>query len=257
MSTFEKTFDNTALTYDKSRPMYPTELYQDIFQYKQINAQSHVLEIGMGTGKATLPFLEKQCHFVGIEPGENLAAIAKEHFQGRSNFSLVTQTLQDYACPNQTFDLIYAATAFHWIPEEYGYQRVYNLLKSGGVFARFAYHAGADQKRTSLTAEIQEFYKKYMPSPGTYREFCGEDAKKLAGTAAKYGFADTKYQLYRLTKDFTAQEYMDLLKTYPNHMALVQPDREKLFRRIYSAINNSGGTITVYYTMDLELARKP
>lgn len=39
-------------------------------------------------------------------------------------------------------------------------------------------------------------------------------------------------------------------------MAIGETNRKKLFDGIHSAINNNGGVITLYYTMDLELARK-
>lgn len=71
MGNFEKTFDNAAIDYDKSRPMYVKEIYEDIYHYKPINQDSHVLEIGMGTGKATQSILDTHSRFVGIEPGEN------------------------------------------------------------------------------------------------------------------------------------------------------------------------------------------
>jgi len=256
MIDFERTFDNTADGYDKSRPFYPKAMYQDIFEYKNIDAQSNVLEIGLGTGKATLPILETNCHLIGIEPGENLAAWAKERFRGYTNFSLSVQTLQDYAGDDDSFDFIYAATAFHWIPEEYGYRKVYDLLKRGGAFARFAYHAGADKKREALMAEIRELYRKYKRSENPPREYCEADAKETAEIAGKYGFVDARYKLYRFTKDFTADEYSVLLRTYPDHMAIEKSDREKLFKGIHSAIENNGGIITVYYTTDLELCRK-
>lgn len=256
MGNFEKTFDSSALDYDKSRPVYVEEIYEDIFTYKQINQNSHVLEIGMGTGKAAQPFLDTHCCFVGIEPGENLAALAKEKFKKYANFSIYSQVLQDYTGADNSFDLVYAATAFHWIPEEYGYKRVYNLLKSGGVFARFAYHAGIDKGRGALTDEIQELYHKYMHQESNPVEFGETDAKRLADKALAYGFVDAKYMLYHTTKDFTADEYMSLLRTYPDHMKLESAAREKLFEGIFQAIVNNGGTMTVYYTMDLELARK-
>ncbi len=256
MERFEKTFDNAAVDYDKSRPMYVKEIYEDIFNYKQVNQDSHVLEIGIGTGKAAMPILDTHCHFVGIEPGENLAALAKERLRKYTNFSLYNQTLQDYMCADNSFDLVYAATAFHWIPEEYGYRRVYDLLKSGGVFARFAYHAGADKGRRVLTDEIQELYRKYMYQEKHLAEFGDADAKGLADKALAYGFVDVKHMLYHTTKDFTADEYISLLKTYPNHMELESVAREKLFEGISQAIVDNGGIMTVYYTMDLELARK-
>lgn len=256
MTDFERTFDDTAVGYDRSRPGYPEELYQDIFKYRKIDAQSNVLEIGLGTGKATKPFLETGCQLVGIEPGEKLASLAMEKFKNFRDFSLHTNTLQEYVCPPEAFDLIYSATAFHWIPEEYGYKRVYELLKPGGVFARFAYHAGPDKERKALADDIQKLYGEYMHATQAPKLFCEKDAEKLAEIASKYGFVDVKYSLYQITKDFTADEYTELLKTYPDHMKLEQSAREKLFKGIHSAINSHGGIITVYYTMDLELARK-
>lgn len=59
----EWTFNQVAEMYDKWRPAYVPELYEDIFAYKSIDKASHVLEIGIGTGQATLPFLNTGCHF--------------------------------------------------------------------------------------------------------------------------------------------------------------------------------------------------
>lgn len=103
MLDFERTFDNVAMIYDNSRPTYPAELYHDIFRYKQIDDTSNVLEIGIGTGKATQPILETHCHFIGIEPGKNMAGLAIERFGDYSNFSLQLQTLQEYICPQDSF----------------------------------------------------------------------------------------------------------------------------------------------------------
>lgn len=253
---FEKTFDDSARDYDNSRPVYCPELYRDLLQYQPLDSASKALEIGIGTGKATLPILETGCHVIGIEPGENLARYTTERFQKFNNFELRCQVLQDFEAPEASFDLIYAATAFHWIPEEYGYPRVYELLKKGGTFARFAYHAGSDQGRPELTNEIQGLYKKFMGSTGKGKVYGEEDAKALAKLAEKYGFTDTEYKLYSWKKDFSADEYMRLLKTYPDHMRLEDEKRKGLFEGIYQAIQKHGGVITVYYAMDMQLARK-
>lgn len=257
MYIFEKTFDTAATDYEQSRPAYVREIYEDIFRYKPINADSHVLEIGLGTGKASQPVLDTQCYFIGIEPGEHLADLARKRYQTYANFSLFNQTLQDFVGYDNSFDLIYAATAFHWIPEEYGYNRVYHLLKPGGAFARFGYHAGVDKGRAAMTEEIQDIYSKYLHPKEPPREYSMEDANRVAEIARSYGFDDIVCQWYTTTKDFTADEYMALLRTYPNHMKVQEADRKMLFKGIYYAIKNHGGIMTVYYTIDLELARKP
>ena len=52
-------------------------------------------------------------------------------------------------------------------------------------------------------------------------------------------------------------EYLALLRTYPDHMALPEQKREGLFTGIANAIQQHGGTLTVFYTVDMELAQKP
>ena len=253
---FERTFDNAAADYETIRPAYVPGIFEDILRYRPLDAHSSVLEIGMGTGAATGPFLETGCRFTGVEPGRNLAELAVRKYRDYPNFSVRMESLQEFSAPDEHFDLIFAATAFHWIPEEYGYRRVFGLLKKGGAFARFRYHAGSDRGRPALTDEIQGFYREYMrrEKPAVFGK---ADAEAIAGLAANYGFTDTQCSLYHTTKDFTADEYMSLLRTYPDHMKLPEPQRSRLFGGIRSAILKNGGVITVYYTMDLELARRP
>ncbi len=257
MTAFERTFDRAALDYDQSRPAYVNAIYEEILRYQPIHSGSDVLEIGLGTGKASRPFLDTKCRFVGIEPGGALADLARERYRAYENFTLLRQTLQDFACPDDSFDLIYAATAFHWLPEEYGFRRVFGLLKPGGAFARFAYHAGPDRGRKALADEIQSLYRRYRPAQGKPAAFSPADAQRLAEKALAYGFVDIKHALYHATKDFTADEYMALLRTYPDHMKLEASARNRLFDGIHSAIQSHGGVMTVTYAMDLELARKP
>lgn len=255
---FQRNFDREAGDYDLARPEYPAELYRDVFAYQPVDEDSRVLEIGLGSGKASGPVLETGCRLVGLEPGGSLAGLARKRLEGFRNLTLLESTLQDYDCPDGAFDLVYAATAFHWIPEEYGYKRVYGLLRPGGAFARFAYHAGPDRGRGELTREVYELYRRYMHGgKGEYRPLTPADGERLLEAHKRYGFTDTEFHLYEFTKDFTAEGYMGLLRTYPDHMALDPADREGLFGGIYDAILRHGGVMTVYYTVDLELGRKP
>ena len=54
----EWTFNTQAELYEKMRPGYPTELYDDIFQLIPIDPNSTVVEIGIGGGQATKPVLD-------------------------------------------------------------------------------------------------------------------------------------------------------------------------------------------------------
>jgi len=102
---------------------------------------------------------------------------------------------QDLECPPNSFDLIFSATAFHWIPEDIGYTKVFDMLKSGGVFARFANHPNKDRKRNNIHIAFENIYAKYMPNSLRGDEYSEENAKNIADIASKYGFIDVSYRL--------------------------------------------------------------
>lgn len=55
-------------------------------------------------------------------------------------------------------NLVYSASAFHWVPENIGYPKVFSMLKSGGVFARFANHPYRAKDNLPLSEEIDRIY---------------------------------------------------------------------------------------------------
>ncbi|MFL0248275.1 class I SAM-dependent methyltransferase [Candidatus Clostridium stratigraminis] len=253
----ETTFNSVYAEYDKWRPSYVKVLYDDIFNVKAINPSSNVLEVGIGTGQATLPILETGCSLTAIELGYNLAEFSKYKFKNYEKFNVENLAFQDFECSTNSFDLIFSASAFHWIPEDIGYTKVFDMLKSGGVFARFANHPYKDKKRNNIHIAFEKIYAKYMPGSLGGDEYSKENAKNLAGIANKYGFIDISYKLYHRTRTFTADEYTFLLGTYSDHIIIEETTRIKFFDEIREAINANGGIITIYDTIDLQLARKP
>jgi len=49
------TFDEDAELYDRVRPGYPEQLFNDLFALGRLGPDSAVAEIGCGTGQPTLP----------------------------------------------------------------------------------------------------------------------------------------------------------------------------------------------------------
>jgi ubiquinone/menaquinone biosynthesis C-methylase UbiE len=52
-------FDDVAERYDRARPGYPAELFDDLAALTGLRAGDRVLEIGPGTGQATLPLARR------------------------------------------------------------------------------------------------------------------------------------------------------------------------------------------------------
>lgn len=256
------TFDTVAEQYEKFRPGYVDDLYKVIFEYYPVNADSNVVEVGIGPGQATMPVLKTGCRLTAVDPGERFSKLCKEKFKDFEGFSFITETFENTVFEEDTCDFLYSASAFHWIPEEVGYRKVFAMLKSGGAFARFANHPFRDKGNPELSDEIDEQYRKYYSvyhgkphcPPAEYTE---EDAVQRAVIAEKYGFTDIQHHMFYRIRTFTAEEYIKLLGTYSDHIAIAEPVRIEFFSKIHDAIVRHGGKINIYDTMDLQLARKP
>ncbi len=262
MKGLEWTFDTVAPTYEKLRPGYVEELYQRLFDYIAVDEKSRVVEVGIGGGQATPPVLRTGCELTAVEYGTHLSGLCMEKFRSYPGFSVITGKFEDVAFEDNAFDLVYSASAFHWVPEEIGYTKVFSMLKSGGAFARFANHPFRDKGNPALSEEIHRlygmyYYKFHHRKQETPVEYSEEKAVSRAGIAEKYGFTDIQYALFRRTRTFSAKEYSALLGTYSDHIAIEEMLRTEFFARIEEAIDSHGGTITIYDTIDLQLARKP
>ena len=81
MKELKWTFDKAVDLYEKYRACYVEELYKDIFSFKPINKTSHLIEVGIGTGHATKPFLETGASIHAVEYGVNLSKFCKKKFK--------------------------------------------------------------------------------------------------------------------------------------------------------------------------------
>lgn len=257
----EWTFDTVASTYEKLRLGYNDELYKMLFDYIPVNKSSNVVEIGIGGGQATLPVLKTGCKLTAVEYGEKFSALCKDKFKDYPDFNVITNKFENVDFENDAYDLVYSASAFHWIPEGIGYKKVFAMLKKDGAFARFANHPYRGKGNPALSAAIDEIYDKYYnkyhnKKRETLTEYSEKQAADRAMIAEKYGFTDIRYALFYRERVFKAKEYIELLGTYSDHIAIEETIRTKFFSTIENAINEYGGTITIYDTMDLQLARK-
>lgn len=249
-------FNERCFIYDKYRPVYVDELFKDIFQMKKLDNNSKALEIGIGTGQATKPILETGCNLLALEIGDQLASFTKEKFQSYGNFNVENSSFEDSSLNDNSYDLVFSASAFHWIPEEFGYSKVFRILKPNGVFARFAIHPYPAKDNIELFEAVQQCYKKYLPESKPGLEYTEEKARVRADLSDKYGFTDSKYYVYNRIRTHNAQEYVKLLETMHDHIALDDNLREMLFNDIEATIMEFGNQIKVYDTIDLQLARK-
>ena len=263
-------FDEIVVSYDRARWNYPNELYVDIFEYVGAGSKK-ALEIGAGTGKATAPFLNAGYNVTAVEMGANMSDFLREKFRDKANFNLITTTFEDALLQDDSYDLVYAASAFHWIDAQVGCPKVLRLLKDGGVFALFRNNAVLNEKN-AIYNEIQKVYEKHYGShyksderPVKISEMQYEDFLKpeeifrgfRLESLEQYGFVDIGMKLYDMKKNYNADDYIELMETMSDHRALPEENRMVLYGGIKEAINKHGGQLQMDYIFQLYMGRKP
>ena len=250
-------FNSVVNEYEKWRPDYVPEIFTKIIAYSKINEDSHILEVGIGTGKATVPFIEINCRITAIELGDNLADFSRRKFAWYDGLEIITADFETYNFPDDTYDLIYAACTFHWIPEEVGYPKAFKLLKNNGVFARFANWQQRDKENAPLNEAIQSVYSKHMPNSALKPDYTEALCKQRADIALKYGFTDIEYRMFNRNRIFDANDFLSLQKTHGGHADMPEEQWLQFAADLIKAINDNGGKVNVYDVMELQLARKP
>ena len=254
-------FNEVTEEYDRLRPHYPDALSSDLISYSKLNATKKALEIGIGTGQATLPFMKTGCELTAVEIGDQLARYSREKFASYEHFQVLNQDFEGAMLDEESFDLIYSASAFHWIKPEFGFPKVYRLLKSGGVFAWISVRPAPAHRY--MHDEIEKVYEKFSrffggdkpefdPSPELQRkQFYRVNAFR------QYGFVEIVDKIYHGTRTLNASDYATLCGTYSDHRAIPEADRILLLGEIEDAVNRCGGNFTFADTFLLCMGRKP
>lgn len=90
------TFDRAALLYDEARPGYPESVFGDVVALSGIPPGGRVLEIGCGTGQATVPLAQRSYRILCVELGENLAAVARKNLAAYPWTEVRTGAFEDW-----------------------------------------------------------------------------------------------------------------------------------------------------------------
>jgi SAM-dependent methyltransferase len=227
-----RTFDAVAFSYDEARPDYPAQLFDDLIELAELMPGSPLLEVGCATGKATRPLLERGFPVTCVELGAGLAAVARSRLKGLP--------AQIHLAPFETwqserrFDLVFAATAWHWIDPEIRYRKAHQLLRPGGHLAFWsAMHAFPDGFDPFFT-EIQEVYdaigERYQGGwPPPQPEEMDDERADIEGTGL---FDRVQVRRYLWEVRYTAEEYIALLDTFSSHIAMEASKRKRLYGEV-------------------------
>lgn len=254
------TFDSAATLYHEARPDYPAELVDALVELAALSPGAQLLEIGCGTGKATVPLARRGFRITGVELGASLAEQARRNLAGFPLVSVVNADIESWR-PSATaaFDLVYAATAWHWIDPDIRYAKAWELLEPGGHLAFWEATHVVPQDGDPFFREIQDVYDEIgegVPVGWSYStaETLADLTTEIEATGL---FTDVRVRRFGWETSYTAADYLRLLDTFSGHIAMAQWQRDRLYGEIRRRLaQRPDGTLRRHWGAVLHVARK-
>jgi SAM-dependent methyltransferase len=253
-------FGEIAELYDRVRPTYPAALVEDLVQLAGLDGDRTVLEIGAGTGKATVAFASRGIPVLGLEPSEAMAAYATRNCAQYPGVRIEVTDFERWRPDGEQYRLLYAAQAWHWIAPEVRYTRAREALADGGLLA--AFWNRPCWEGVELRPALTEAYARIAPAAdtdGPMHPANPDGAEQRDDWAGEIGLAEgldqPEVRNYAWVREYSAAEYADLLGTLSDHRLLPERSRCALLDAVSAVIESAGGRLRMPFVTRLCLAR--
>ncbi|MCW2814931.1 MAG: SAM-dependent methyltransferase [Nocardioides sp.] len=236
-------FGSDAATYHRYRPGYP-DVVADLAIAHADGPVTRALEIGAGTGKATVLFARRGLDVVAVEPDAGMRAVLTEQVAGLGvrvvGASLETLDLAEVG----PVDLLYAAAAFHWTDPATRWARAAAALRPGGALAVFG--TARDLADPDLRREVEALTAGVLPEG-----FSG--GWTVDEVRAQPGFTAVDETVVERRATMAADDYAAHLTTVSAWRVLPPAEHDRLLARVRAVLPD---VVEVTEDVPLHLARR-
>jgi SAM-dependent methyltransferase len=240
-------FNEVAELYDRVRPAYPDELFADLVTIAGMAESSAVLEVGCGTGQATRSLASLGFSVTAVEPGPAMAALARQRTAGLDNVDIETAKFEDWDDRGRRFDVLVAASSWHWIDPSISWRRAHEVLRPGGWMALIGHVVVRRVGEPEVYAETADLHESFSPgNPGWGHPPLEDEVRATGqgwGLVSDPGslFGPTIVRWYPTVQWFDGEGFADLLRSTSLYRALDDDVREPLLQAIAERIRTRMG----------------
>ncbi len=229
-----------ALEYDRYRPRYPEQVFDDIVEIAGLSVGAKAIEIGAGTGIATVPLVRRGLVVTAIEPAVEMAAVAKAKLTDRAQ--VLVGRLEDYE-RQEPVQLVASFNAWHWVEPAVAVDRVADLLEPGGFLALVWTEVlswGQDPFEARLAELCGSVWPKRLDQLDGSLQPIGDDPR----------FDEFRLRRHRFERRLDAADFVAVTKTYGGDRTAEQ------YNAIERVIEDLGGWINKMEEAVLHISRR-
>lgn len=240
-------FDEVPDLYDRVRPAYPAALFADLVAITGMHKGSSVLEVGSGTGQATRSLAALGCSVTAVERGAGMAAVARQRLAIFPNVEIETSSFEAWDDRGRRFDVLVAASSWHWVRPAIGWRRAHDALRPGGWMALLGHVVVRRPGEPEVYAETADLHERFSPGNPDWGHPALED--EVRATDEGWGppvvptdrFGPTIVRWYPTVQWFDADGFADLLRSTSPYRALDRDVREPLLDAVAERIRTRLG----------------
>jgi SAM-dependent methyltransferase len=242
-----RVFNEVPELYDRVRAGYPDELFADLVAVTGMDERSSVLEVGCGTGQATRSLAALGCSVTAVEAGAEMAALARRRLAALRNVDVETSRFEDWDERGARFDVLVAASSWHWVDPSIGWRRAHDVLRPGGWMALIGNVVVRRPGEPEVYAETADLHERFSPGNPDWGHPPLED--DVRGSNAGWGLVDdpgdlfgpTIVRWYPTVQWFNGDGFADLLRSTSIYRSLDRDVREPLLDAIAERIRTRMG----------------
>jgi SAM-dependent methyltransferase len=258
-----RSFDAWAGDYDRFRPGYPDELFDEIARRLELPERPQVVDLGAGTGRAALAMAERGWRVTAVEPGRAMLDVLRAR---ASDAGLLVATRQASAeatgLDPGSVDLVTAAQSFHWFDKERTVAEMARVVRPGGGVALF--WNVRDEKASLFVAAYHALLEERFGGADTGRYLqagrpSGQDATRAAFEGLT-SFAPLEKVELRHEVKMSAEEFLGMAFTASYVRALPGEEQVRFRADVASLLAAQGlaelKEFIVPYRVDLWITRR-
>jgi SAM-dependent methyltransferase len=217
------------------------------------------LEIGAGSGLATRRLIEYGANPITvIEPDERFAPQLTS--LANADLHLVQHAFEDADLPSHGFDLVAAATSFHWLDPDVAIDKIARVLKPGGYAALWWNLFGDADREDPFHDATQSLLADLAVSPSgapNTLPFALDRKAREAEFARSGKFGAVEYMQTRWTLTLNTRQVGQLYGGFSHIQRLPETERIEVLERLMAvAESDFGGTVRRNMVSAIYLARR-
>jgi hypothetical protein len=256
-------FGEAAEQYDAARPGYAEEVATEVLAYADLRDRPAV-EVGAGTGKASVLFAARGIPVVCVEPDLRMAKVLRRNTARYPQVQVEVSAFEEWEPGGRRFGLLYAATSWHWLNPARRWGLAHAAVEPGGTVALFWNPQGVmDAELHSALAEIDhrhgindsphaDLASAYDDEPGMTD---GQSDWPEAECRRDGRFTDLRAVRFRHELQYQTGRYLDFLASVSTYRILPADRRTEALGETGRLLDAHGGGISMLSISDLFLAR--